>query len=169
MRKERIKKIFTDAASDVADQFYPKGHERRGEFIRDAAVLYTKLDESLTRYVKDKKKKPIALHTMLIVQAVLEEFDERGGFYSNDAYCELIEMTEGLLLGTVKKIDYVRHLEFIFGFDGTEHVTSIQQTGDMMYKHYREHGHLEFSDGELPEELSKVIAEKVKDLNDGKK
>lgn len=48
---DTLKGIFTDAASDVADEFYPKGNPRRGEFIRDAAVLYTKLEPVLLQLI----------------------------------------------------------------------------------------------------------------------
>lgn len=51
---EALKDVFTQCASDVADEFYPKGHARRGEFIRDAAVLYAKLEPSLLQLIAIK-------------------------------------------------------------------------------------------------------------------
>lgn len=45
-----INDIYTEAASYVANEFYPKGKsERRGEFLRDAAVLLSKLQEPLLK------------------------------------------------------------------------------------------------------------------------
>lgn len=37
-----FKTLYTETATDVADEFYPKGNHHRGEFIRDAAVLFAK-------------------------------------------------------------------------------------------------------------------------------
>ncbi len=43
-----FKQAFTDAASDVADEFYPKGEtDRRGEFLRDSAMILVKLLDNL--------------------------------------------------------------------------------------------------------------------------
>ncbi len=41
--------IFVNAAADVADEFYPKGDKRRGEFLRDQAMIYVKLLEHLSK------------------------------------------------------------------------------------------------------------------------
>lgn len=167
MKKERIKEIFTDAASDVADQFYPKGHERRGEFIRDSAVLYTKISDNLDRYVKEKKRKPIALHVAMITNDILNHFVEvKHGAYSDDAYFELIEFTELMLLGEMKKKDYVEHLEFIFGFNGSKEVATVRQMSEKKYKYYQEHGHLDHEEEEcLRLQLDQVIPKDLKKKN----
>lgn len=43
-----FKRAFTDAASDVADEYYPKGKSKlRGAFLRDQALILVKLLDNL--------------------------------------------------------------------------------------------------------------------------
>lgn len=148
MKKSKLKDVYTAAASDVADEYYPKGKsDRRGEFLRDAAVLYTKLSDGLDKFIKAHKKKPVALQTMLIVEQVLTYFEEEmHGMYSDEAYAELIEQTEGMLLGTISKADYLKYVELIFGVEDNDCLANIKQKAEKKYKYYREHGHFEFKE-----------------------
>lgn len=167
MTKERLKRLFTDAASDVADQFYPKGEsDRRGEFIRDAGLLWVKISDNVDAYVKSKRKKPIALHVLMIVEDVIQHFDEVvQGWASDEAYYELVDFTEQMLLGTMSKRDYVRHLEFTFGFDGSAEVATVRQMSDKRFKYYRENGVTEnVHEFEAPPQ----VLEQIKKLEDEK-
>lgn len=47
-----LKKIYTNIATEVADEYYPKGHHQRGEFIRDSAIIYAKLEPKVIELVK---------------------------------------------------------------------------------------------------------------------
>lgn len=148
MKKSNLKDIFANAASDVADTFYPKGKsDRRGEFIRDCGVLWVKISDNVDSYVKSKKKKPIALETMLIVDQILDYFtEEMSGMYADEAYAELIEYTEGMLLGTISKANYLRYVEVIFGIPDNDTLATLKQEANKRYKYYREHGHFEFKE-----------------------
>ena len=35
--------LWVTESEEVADMFYPKGHPRRGEYLRDQGVLHTRL------------------------------------------------------------------------------------------------------------------------------
>lgn len=39
--------LWTEHSTDVADKFYPKGDYRRGEYLRDQAVLFVKITDAL--------------------------------------------------------------------------------------------------------------------------
>lgn len=46
--EQEFQEMFIAASSEVADEFYPKGvSKRRGEFLRDQAVLFVKLSKRM--------------------------------------------------------------------------------------------------------------------------
>lgn len=47
MSKNKLRTLYTAIATRVADEHYPKGDKRRGEFIRDVAVLYSRMEGPL--------------------------------------------------------------------------------------------------------------------------
>jgi hypothetical protein len=51
MTWEEFRDMFSVCSSQVADEFYPKGKspagKRRGEYLRDQAMLYVKLSQAL--------------------------------------------------------------------------------------------------------------------------
>lgn len=151
MKTERLKKAFTDAASDVADQFYPKehthhakdgrtlttpSHPHRGEFIRDSGLLWVKLADNIEKYVEARKKKPIAVHTIMLVEEILEHFDELEGIHSDEAYYELVEFTESMLLGQMKKGDYLSYVEMVFGVEDGKQLIKMKEKASAHYKSY---------------------------------
>lgn len=49
MTEEEFTRLWIDVSSDVADEFYPKGiSKRRGEYLRDQAILHVKLVQELS-------------------------------------------------------------------------------------------------------------------------
>lgn len=131
---KKLKNIFTDAASDVADQFYPKGDERRGEFIRDAAVLYTKLEADLIAYKSTWKKRPIAMQAVTLTDIICHHFETvKEGMYSDLAYNELLTYVEAWLNGDMRKKDLVDYVEFTFGFNGLKEFNTVYQVYQKEY------------------------------------
>lgn len=129
-KKTSIKTSFTDITSDIADEFYPKGDARRGEFIRDQALIYTRFRPIIDKRLAEAKETPIALKVTLLSEAVLKYFeDEKSGIFSDIAYYELIEQTEAF----IKSHDgppYIKYLEFCFGIE-------TQQEFQAVLKEYR--------------------------------
>lgn len=136
MKKERLKKIFTDAASDVADQFYPKGKtDRRGEFIRDVGVLWVKLEPGIDKYVSEKKKKPTALKAVMLAEDIMEQFEnERGGIAADIAWYELVQYSEAYLTRQMAPSEFLKYLEIVFGFEGNGELATVKQKSEARYK-----------------------------------
>lgn len=48
MTEQEFRDLWIEAASGVADRFYPKGKsDRRGEFLRDQGVLLVEIEKRL--------------------------------------------------------------------------------------------------------------------------
>lgn len=136
MKKERLKKVFTDAASDVADQFYPKGKtERRGEFIRDCGALYIRLEKNLDEYVKSKHRRPTAIHATMIAEDIMDYFtEELEGISSDIAWYELVGCAEDLVTGDMEVKEFVKYIEITFGVKDHKHYTQLRQKSDERFK-----------------------------------
>lgn len=51
MTDQEFRDLWMEASSEVADRFYPKGETmRRGEYLRDQAVLYVEIVKRLSAY-----------------------------------------------------------------------------------------------------------------------
>lgn len=43
MTEQEFTELWNEKSEDVADMFYPKGHPRRGEYLRDQGVLHSRI------------------------------------------------------------------------------------------------------------------------------
>lgn len=126
-KKIDLKKKFTDITSDIADEFYPKGDPRRGEFIRDQAIIYTKFIDEVNKAIAKQGTINYSLKAVLFAEEITTHFEEvKGGMFSDIAYYELLEMCETFLKGFNGK-EFVQYLEFVFGFDGQKEFNTVMQ------------------------------------------
>jgi len=52
MTDQEFRDLWMEASSEVADRFYPWGetNRRRGEYLRDQAILYVEIVKRLSAY-----------------------------------------------------------------------------------------------------------------------
>lgn len=73
--EQRFKQIYTDASSEVADEFYPKGDKRRGAYLRDQAVLYSKLMPQLRKLYAQSQGNTTAPDTTMALDTIVSDMD----------------------------------------------------------------------------------------------
>jgi hypothetical protein len=132
-----LSREWLEIADAVADEYYPKGKSiRRGEFLRDQAVIYTKFVDIVDDVIKRNLRITIAVKAVMLAEDIMEHFeDDKSGVASDLAWYELIEQCELYIQKEIKAIEFVRYIETVFGFDGMKEFLLVKQKSYKRYNH----------------------------------
>jgi hypothetical protein len=102
--KAKLQKRYTDITSDIANEFYPKGEHRRGEFLRDQVVIFAKFVPQIDQALREEGygelsplaqfKRDKAMSPNYFLKRFREELDAEKQFIPAGMYKLMLEIAK---------------------------------------------------------------------------